>query len=89
MNCILSRNSLFIPLAVFPDIVAVLAGFLLPFSWLAGLASNWVPNLEFEWRDYLLLWEYDERREHFWSSFAVGFLLSFILDALLLARVLR
>jgi hypothetical protein len=60
--------------------VATLAGFLLPFSWLAGLLSRWVPAWRFEWVDYLTLWEYEARRQRFWSWFAVGFVLSVVVD---------
>ena len=68
--------------------LAVLAGFLLPFSWFAGLAARWVPSLQFEWRDYLTMWEYEERANNFWMWFAVGFMLSMVVDFSLLARLL-
>ena len=55
--------------------LAVLAGFLLPFSWFAGLAARWVPSLQFEWRDYLTMWEYEERANNFWMWFAVVLIL--------------
>jgi hypothetical protein len=71
-----------------PDIAAALAGFMLPFSWAAGLASRWEPSLHFEWHDYLRMWEYDDERRHFWSWFGGGFVLSVLLDASLLITCL-
>ena len=68
--------------------VATLAGFLLPFSWIAGLLSRWMPTLRFEWDDYLTMWEYEDRRLRFWTWFGVGLALNVVVDTCLLMRAL-
>ena len=72
-----------------PDVAATLAGFLLPFSWIAGQAARWFPDLAFSWRDYLEMWEYDDGRPRFWWSFGAGFVLSLLVDAALLVRMVK
>ncbi|MEP7056261.1 MAG: hypothetical protein ABI809_00610 [Caldimonas sp.] len=67
---------------------AALAGFLLPYSWLAGLFSRWWPGLRFEWKDYLQMWEYDGRGQRFWSWFGAGFVLSVTVAISLVVKVL-
>ena len=44
--------------------------------------------MQFEWRDYLTMWEYEERADNFWMWFAIGFMLSMVVDFSLLARLL-
>lgn len=73
---------------MFIDIAAALAGFMLPFSWVAGLAADWLPSLRFEWRDYLMTWEYEEHRPHFWSSFAAGLVLGVAVTMVAAAKLL-
>jgi hypothetical protein len=67
--------------------LATLAGWLLPFSWAAGLFWRWVPTFRFEWDDYLMMWECNDRQPRFWSRFGVGLALNVVVDAGLVMRV--
>ncbi|MEO7336610.1 MAG: hypothetical protein ABIV63_08515 [Caldimonas sp.] len=60
---------------------AALAGFMLPYSWLLSVLSRWLPSLEFDWQDYLRMWEGEDRGAAYWSCFGAGVALSVAADA--------